>query len=160
MGLGGSLLLIAVGAILRWAVSATTSGVNLQTIGLILLIVGGIGLVISLMWMAFIADRTPRAPRNYVDGPVTYRSRRGHERRSQGRSRGMRSVLEHSEVRARAHRAAGVITTRSRPPNRTRRRSLADPAHRPGACVIKSLRVYPTVGRDARSWIGTAERNS
>jgi uncharacterized membrane protein len=68
MGLGGSLLLIAVGAILRWAVSATTSGVNLQTIGLILLIVGGIGLVISLMWMAFIADRTPRASR-YPDGP-------------------------------------------------------------------------------------------
>lgn len=68
MGLGGSLILIAVGAILRWAVSATTSGVNLQTIGLILLIVGGIGLVISVIWMAFIADRTPRAPRNYVDG--------------------------------------------------------------------------------------------
>jgi hypothetical protein len=68
MGLGGSLFLIAVGAILRWAVSATTSGVNLQTVGLILLIVGGIGLVISLIWMAFIADRTPRA-RNYPDGP-------------------------------------------------------------------------------------------
>lgn len=61
MGLGGSLLLIAIGAILRWAVSATTSGVNLQTIGLILLIVGGIGLVISLVWMAFVAERTPRA---------------------------------------------------------------------------------------------------
>jgi uncharacterized membrane protein len=68
MGLGGSLILIAVGAILRWAVSATTSGVNLQTIGLILLIVGGIGLVISVMWMAFVADRTPRPPRNYADG--------------------------------------------------------------------------------------------
>lgn len=67
MGLGGSLILIAVGAVLRWAVSATTSGVNLQTIGLILLIVGGIGLVISLVWMAVVADRTPRAPRNYVD---------------------------------------------------------------------------------------------
>ena len=71
MGLGGSLILIAVGAVLRWAVSATTSGVNLQTIGLILLIVGGIGLVISLVWMAVIADRTPRAPRaprSYADG--------------------------------------------------------------------------------------------
>lgn len=66
MGLGGSLILIAVGAILRWAVSATTSGVNLQTVGLILLIVGGLGLVISLMWMAFIADRAPRAG-NYPD---------------------------------------------------------------------------------------------
>jgi uncharacterized membrane protein len=67
MGLAGSLILIAVGAILRWAVSATTSGVNLQTIGLILLIIGGIGAIISLFWMAFIADRTTRPP-TYPDG--------------------------------------------------------------------------------------------
>jgi uncharacterized membrane protein len=67
MGLAGSLILIAIGAILKWAVSATTSGVNLQTIGLILLIVGGIGFVVSLFWMAFIADRTTRA--TYPDGP-------------------------------------------------------------------------------------------
>jgi uncharacterized membrane protein len=60
MGLGGSLILIAVGAILRWAVSATTSGVNIHTVGLILLIVGGIGFVISVLWMAFYADRTTR----------------------------------------------------------------------------------------------------
>lgn len=66
MGLGGSLLLIAVGAVLRFAVSATTSGVNIHTVGLILLIVGGIGFVISLLWMAFYADRTTRA--NYNDG--------------------------------------------------------------------------------------------
>jgi hypothetical protein len=66
MGLGGSLILIAVGAILRWAVTATASGVNIHTVGLILLIVGGIGFVISLLWMAFYADRTTR-PR-YTDG--------------------------------------------------------------------------------------------
>ena len=60
MGLGGSLILIAVGAILRWAVSASTSGVNIHTIGVILLIVGGIGFVISLLWMAFYADRSTR----------------------------------------------------------------------------------------------------
>lgn len=65
MGLGGSLILIAIGAILRWAISATTSGVNIHTIGLILLIVGGIGFVISLLWMAFYADRSTRA---YNDG--------------------------------------------------------------------------------------------
>jgi hypothetical protein len=35
MGLGGSLILIAVGAILRWAITATTSGVNIHTVGLI-----------------------------------------------------------------------------------------------------------------------------
>jgi hypothetical protein len=47
MGIGVSILLIAVGAILRWAVSATTSGVDIQTVGLILLIVGIVGLVVS-----------------------------------------------------------------------------------------------------------------
>jgi uncharacterized membrane protein len=62
MGLGGSLILIAIGAILRWAISATTSGVNIHTIGLILMIVGGIGFVISLLWMAFYAERSTRAP--------------------------------------------------------------------------------------------------
>jgi hypothetical protein len=62
MGLGGSLILIAVGAVLRWAITATTSGVNIRTVGLILLIVGGIGFVISLLWMAFYANRVTRAP--------------------------------------------------------------------------------------------------
>lgn len=71
MGLGGSLILIAIGAILRWAVTATTSGINIHTVGLILLIVGGIGFVISLFWMAFYADRTTRPPtyRDSADGP-------------------------------------------------------------------------------------------
>jgi beta-lactamase regulating signal transducer with metallopeptidase domain len=48
MGTGTSLLLIAAGAILRWAVSDAIEGVNLATVGLILLIVGIVGLVISL----------------------------------------------------------------------------------------------------------------
>jgi uncharacterized membrane protein len=64
MRLGGSLLLIAIGAILRWAVTASTSGVNIHTVGVILLIVGGIGFVISLGWMAFYADRTTRPAYN------------------------------------------------------------------------------------------------
>jgi hypothetical protein len=49
MGISVSLILIAAGAILRWAVSATTSGVNLQTVGMILLVVGIIGAVLSLL---------------------------------------------------------------------------------------------------------------
>lgn len=48
MGFGTSLVLIAVGAILRFAVSVTTSGFNLHTIGLILMIIGIVGLVLSL----------------------------------------------------------------------------------------------------------------
>ena len=50
MGIGVSLILIAVGAILTWAVSASVSGVDINTIGVILMIVGAIGLILSLMF--------------------------------------------------------------------------------------------------------------
>jgi hypothetical protein len=50
MGIGVSILLIAVGAILRFAVSVTTSGVNLHTVGIILLIIGIIGLIVSMVF--------------------------------------------------------------------------------------------------------------
>ncbi len=50
MGVTASLLLSAVGAILIWAVSATTSGVNIHTVGVILLIAGIVGFVISLFF--------------------------------------------------------------------------------------------------------------
>lgn len=50
MGIGVSLILIAVGAILTWAVNATVSGLDINTIGIILMIVGAIGLVLSLMF--------------------------------------------------------------------------------------------------------------
>jgi hypothetical protein len=50
MGLGVSIFLIAVGAILTWAVNASVSGVELQTIGWILMIVGVVGLLLSLVF--------------------------------------------------------------------------------------------------------------
>jgi hypothetical protein len=50
MGIGVSIFLIAVGAILKFAVNATTSGVDLQTVGVILMIVGAIGLLASLIF--------------------------------------------------------------------------------------------------------------
>ena len=50
MGVSVSLLLIAAGAILTWAVSADTSGVDLQTVGVILMIVGAIGVLLSLVF--------------------------------------------------------------------------------------------------------------
>ena len=50
MGLGVSLFLIAVGAILTFAVNATVSGVNINTIGWILMIVGIVGIVLSLIF--------------------------------------------------------------------------------------------------------------
>ena len=50
MGVGVSLLLIAAGAILTWAVTATVSGLSIHTIGVILLIIGIIGLVLSVIF--------------------------------------------------------------------------------------------------------------
>src|SRR6185295_16730499 len=50
MGVGVSLLLIAAGAILTWAVSAETSGIDLNTVGVILMVVGAVGLLLSLVF--------------------------------------------------------------------------------------------------------------
>jgi hypothetical protein len=50
MGLGVSLILIAVGAILTWAVTAHANGVDLQTVGVILMVVGIAGGLISLVF--------------------------------------------------------------------------------------------------------------
>jgi hypothetical protein len=50
MGVGPSLILIAVGAVLAWAVNVSTSGFNVNTIGYILLVVGIIGLLLSLIF--------------------------------------------------------------------------------------------------------------
>jgi Domain of unknown function (DUF6458) len=51
MPAGTSIVLIAVGAILRYAVTASVSGINLATVGLILMIVGIAGLILSLLYM-------------------------------------------------------------------------------------------------------------
>lgn len=52
MGLGVGILLIAVGAILAFAVNVDTSGagINLHTIGLILLAVGVVGTILSMVF--------------------------------------------------------------------------------------------------------------
>ena len=49
MGIGVSIFLIAVGAILTFAINVTTSGFNIHTIGIILMIVGALGLITSLV---------------------------------------------------------------------------------------------------------------
>ena len=58
MGIGTSLFLVAVGAILYFAVDADISGLEISTIGVILMIVGVIGLLISL----FMVSSARRAP--------------------------------------------------------------------------------------------------
>jgi hypothetical protein len=50
MGIGVSLILIAVGAVLAFAVHVSTSGFNVNTIGYILLVVGIVGALISMMF--------------------------------------------------------------------------------------------------------------
>jgi hypothetical protein len=49
MGIAPSLALIAVGAILKWGVTAHANGINVGTVGVILLIIGIIGLLLSLV---------------------------------------------------------------------------------------------------------------
>ena len=66
MTIGASIFLIAVGAILKYAMNATVSGIEIQTIGLILMIAGVVGLVIGLFLLAQTDRRRPVA---YDDAP-------------------------------------------------------------------------------------------
>jgi Domain of unknown function (DUF6458) len=72
MGFGVGIFLSAVGAILAFAVSKTVSGVNIHTIGWILLIVGIFGIVLSMIfWSSWAGPgywSNRRRPTNTVDG--------------------------------------------------------------------------------------------
>jgi len=60
MGIGTSIFLIAVGAILKYAVTAHVSGINVHVVGVILMTAGVVGIVLSLLWMTIWADRRRR----------------------------------------------------------------------------------------------------
>jgi len=65
MTIGTSLFLVAVGAILKYAVTADVAGVDLQVVGVILIVVGLVGLVLGLgMWISARNDvrRAPPPP--------------------------------------------------------------------------------------------------
>lgn len=64
--IGLSLLLMAVGAILYWAVNATVSGLDIRVVGIILMVIGVLGLVLSLLFWASFA---PFARRGNSGGP-------------------------------------------------------------------------------------------
>ena len=72
MTIGASIFLIAVGAILKYAVDVTVQGVEIQTIGLILMIAGAVGLLIGLFLLTQ-ADR--RRDVVYDDRDPAYRDR-------------------------------------------------------------------------------------
>jgi hypothetical protein len=74
MGLGTSIFLIAVGAILDFAVTVNTPGFNIHTVGVILMVVGVIGLVLSMIFWGSWGGVHRRAV--YTDGTVPARRRR------------------------------------------------------------------------------------
>jgi Domain of unknown function (DUF6458) len=57
MTIGASLFLIAVGAILNFAVTATVAGIDIQTVGVILMIVGGFGLLFGIVLIGMASRR-------------------------------------------------------------------------------------------------------
>ena len=77
MGLGVGILLAAVGAVLAFAVNATVSGVNIHAIGWILLIVGIVGIALSMIfWSSWAGPgywSSSRRRTTYVEeGPPPY----------------------------------------------------------------------------------------
>jgi hypothetical protein len=59
MTIGGAMALIAVGAILKWAVTVHISGFDLQTAGTVLFIIGLCALPLALLWTFWWPTRTP-----------------------------------------------------------------------------------------------------
>ena len=74
MTYGGSIALIVIGAILRFAISYSPAGVNLQVVGVIMIIAGIVGLIISLVWMFGRRRRTVTSAG--VPGTEVYEERR------------------------------------------------------------------------------------
>ena len=73
MGIGVSLILIAVGAVLAFAVHVTTSGLNVNTVGYILLVVGAVGALISLVFWSSWGGAGARRRTVVDEGPVAGR---------------------------------------------------------------------------------------
>jgi hypothetical protein len=64
MGIGVSIFLIAVGAILSFALETGVDGINLDTVGVILMIVGAIGLLMSMLFWSSWAPFAHNGPRS------------------------------------------------------------------------------------------------
>ena len=64
MGIGVSVFLLAVGAVLTFALEADADGINLDTVGIILMVVGAVGLLLSTILLSSWRDR--RADRTVI----------------------------------------------------------------------------------------------
>jgi hypothetical protein len=86
MGIGVSIFLLALGAILAFAVDVQANGIDINTVGVILMVVGAIGLATSfLFWdrMGFGSSTRRTVTRDYVDdGVVTAAPRAGVRERT------------------------------------------------------------------------------
>jgi len=70
MGIGTSLVVFAVGAIMRFAVTVTATGYNIHTVGLILMVVGAVGLLLSVgFWHSWGGYGVSRRRQTTVSGP-------------------------------------------------------------------------------------------
>jgi len=88
MGIAVSILLIAAGAVLAWGVTAEAEGLDVNTIGVILLIVGVLGLVLSMIFWSSWGGFHRRAA--YVEG--------GPVREAVPRRRSTTTVVEEDDV--------------------------------------------------------------
>ena len=88
MGIAVSILLIAVGAVLTWGVTAEAEGLDVNAIGVILLIVGLLGLVISMIFWSSWGGFHRRS--TYVEGGTVRRTTAAAPRRT--------TVVEEEEV--------------------------------------------------------------
>jgi len=66
VGIGVSLFMITLGAILTWAVEVESEGININTVGIILLVVGVLGLLLSLLFWSSFAPFGRREQRTVV----------------------------------------------------------------------------------------------
>jgi hypothetical protein len=69
MGIGISIFLLAVGAVLAFAVDVTTSGIDLNTVGVVLMVVGALGLLLSLAFWSSWGGWRRGGDTYVVDGP-------------------------------------------------------------------------------------------
>jgi Domain of unknown function (DUF6458) len=73
MTIGSSILLVLIGAILRFAVTWTPDGINLQVVGVILMIGGAVGLVVAITVIVLRRRNRPPAQvyeeRRYTEPP-------------------------------------------------------------------------------------------
>jgi hypothetical protein len=75
MGIGVAVFLIALGAILTFALETEVSGIDLDTVGIILMIVGALGLAVTLIVFGSGRRRTV-VTEQIVDDPIQRTTRR------------------------------------------------------------------------------------